>query len=145
MVNNISIKLPRVTQQKRTCLHRYNIVIGIIMISTNRKVDACCMSDLGLIIVVEPLNIVWMSVSMCRQVNLCHKISTHQIVAATSIDDGTSTAIFDDEENLEYVMSLKLLRLIHVSTQDPLHDIGVGAILGRLPAPKDMFTIILVR
>jgi hypothetical protein len=27
--------------------------------------------------------------------------STHQIVAATSIDDGTNAAIFDDEENLE--------------------------------------------
>jgi hypothetical protein len=38
---------------------------------------------------------------MCHQANLCHKISTHQIVAATSIDDGTNVAIFDDEENLE--------------------------------------------
>jgi hypothetical protein len=42
-------------------------------------------------------------------------------------------------------MSLKLLRLIHVSTQDALHDIGVGALLGRLLAPKDMFIIIAVR
>jgi hypothetical protein len=38
-----------------------------------------------------------MSVSMCCQANLCHKISTHQIVAASSIDDGMNAAIFDDE------------------------------------------------
>jgi hypothetical protein len=101
MLNGIGIKRPRVTQQKRTCLHRYNIVTGIIMISTNRKVDACFMSYLGLTNVVEPLNVVWMGVRMCHQANLCHKISTHQIVATSSIDDGANTAIFDDEENLE--------------------------------------------
>jgi hypothetical protein len=103
------------------------------------------MSDLGLTTVVEPLNLVWMSVSMCHQANLCHKISTHQIVAATSIDDGTNVAIFDDEENLEQVMSLKLLELIHMGTQDPLHDIGLGAVHVHLLAPKDMFIIIAVR
>jgi hypothetical protein len=59
------------------------------------------MSYLGLITVVEPLNIVWMGVSTCHQANLCHKISTHKIVAASSIDDGANAAIFDDEENLE--------------------------------------------
>jgi hypothetical protein len=50
--------------------------------------------------VVEPLNVVWMGMSMYRQANLCHKISTHQIVAASSIDDGANAAIFDNEENL---------------------------------------------
>jgi hypothetical protein len=100
-INIKGIKLPRATQQNRTCLHQYNIAIGIIMISTKRKVDACCMSDLGLTTIVEPLNVVWMSMSTCHQANLCHKISTHQIVAATYIDDGTNAAIFDDEENLE--------------------------------------------
>jgi hypothetical protein len=59
------------------------------------------MSYLGLTTIVEPLNVVPMSVSMCRQANICHKISTHQIVAASSIDDGMNVAIFDDEENLE--------------------------------------------
>jgi hypothetical protein len=42
-------------------------------------------------------------------------------------------------------MSLKLLRLIHVSTQNALHDISVGAVLDRLLAPKDMFIIIVIR
>jgi hypothetical protein len=115
------------------------------MIGTNRKVDTCYMNDLGLTTFVEPLNVVWMSVSTCCHTNLCHKISTYQIVAATSIVDGTNVAIFDDEENLQHVMSLKLLRLIHVGTQDPLHDIGLGAILDHLLALKDPFIIIVIR
>jgi hypothetical protein len=71
------------------------------MISTNRKVDACCMSYLGLITIVESLDVVWMGVSTCHQTNLCHKISTHQIVATSIIDDGVNATIFDDEESLE--------------------------------------------
>jgi hypothetical protein len=59
------------------------------------------MSYLGLTTIVEPLNVVWMGVSMSCQANLCHKISTRQIVATFSIDDGVNAAIFDDEENLE--------------------------------------------
>jgi hypothetical protein len=57
-----------------------------------------------------------MSVNTCHQANLYHEISTHQIVAASSIDEGTNAAIFDDEENLERVISLKLLGLIHMVT-----------------------------
>jgi hypothetical protein len=82
---------------------------------------------------------------MCRQANLCHKISTHQIVAASSIDDVSNVAIFDDEENMEQVMSLKLLGRIHAGTQDLLHDIGLGVVLGRMLAPKDLFIIVVVR
>jgi hypothetical protein len=59
------------------------------------------MSYLGLTTVVEPLNIVWMGVSTCHEANLCHKISTHQIVATSSIDNGVNAIIFDDEENLK--------------------------------------------
>jgi hypothetical protein len=59
------------------------------------------MSYLGLTTIVEPLNVVWMGVSMCRQANLYHKISTHQIVATSSTDDSANATIFDDEENLE--------------------------------------------
>jgi hypothetical protein len=42
-------------------------------------------------------------------------------------------------------MSLKLLRMIHVGTQDPLHDIGLGVVLGRMLTAKDLFIIIVVR
>jgi hypothetical protein len=59
------------------------------------------MSYLVLTTTVEPLNVVWMGVTTCRQTNLYHKIFTHQVVATSSIDDGANKATFDDEENLE--------------------------------------------
>jgi hypothetical protein len=59
------------------------------------------MSYLSLATVVEPLIVVWMGVSTYHQANLWNKISTHQIVVASSIDDGANAAIFDDKENLE--------------------------------------------
>jgi hypothetical protein len=59
------------------------------------------MSYLDLTTIVEPLNIVWIGVSTCRQANLCHKINTHQIVATSTINDGANTAIFDGEENIK--------------------------------------------
>ncbi len=71
------------------------------MISTNRKVGVYWMCYLGLMTVVDPLNVVWMGASMCRQANLCHKINTHQIVATSTINDGANTAIFDGEENIK--------------------------------------------
>jgi hypothetical protein len=42
-------------------------------------------------------------------------------------------------------MSLKLPRMVHAGTQDPHHDIGHGAIVDRMFAPKDLFIIIVVR
>jgi hypothetical protein len=63
--------------------------------------NVCCMSYLGLTTVVEPLNAVWMGVSMGCQAYLCHKINTHQIIATFSIDGGANMTTFDDEENLE--------------------------------------------
>jgi hypothetical protein len=42
-------------------------------------------------------------------------------------------------------MLLKLLGMIHIGTQDPLHDIGPGAIVNRMFAPKDLFVVIVVR
>jgi hypothetical protein len=59
------------------------------------------MSYIGLTTVVKPLNVVWMGVSTCRKANLCHKISTHQIVASSSVDDGANVALFHDKENTE--------------------------------------------
>jgi hypothetical protein len=41
-------------------------------------------------------------------------------------------------------MLLKILRMIHVGTQDPLHDIGLGAIVDHMFAAKDMFIIIVI-
>ena len=42
----------------------------------------------------------------CGQAKLLDQIRTHQIVAATSINNDTCSTIADDEENLEQVMAL---------------------------------------
>jgi hypothetical protein len=41
-------------------------------------------------------------------------------------------------------MSLKLLELINMDTQDPLDDIGLGAILGHMLTLKELFAIIVI-
>jgi hypothetical protein len=41
-------------------------------------------------------------------------------------------------------MSLKLLRLIHMGTQDPLYDIGLGVALGCMLTPKNLFVVIVI-
>jgi hypothetical protein len=35
--------------------------------------------------------------------------------------------------------------MIHIGTQDLLHNIGLGAVVGRMFAPKDLFIVILIR
>jgi hypothetical protein len=42
-------------------------------------------------------------------------------------------------------MSLKLLGIIHIGTQDLMHDIGLGALVGHMFSPKDLFLIIVIR
>jgi hypothetical protein len=41
-------------------------------------------------------------------------------------------------------MSLKLLGMIHIGTQDPLHDIGLHAVLGRILDTKDLFVVVII-
>jgi hypothetical protein len=40
-------------------------------------------------------------------------------------------------------MALKLLRSVYLSTQNPLHHIGFGAVLLRMLTPKDLGIIIV--
>jgi hypothetical protein len=40
-------------------------------------------------------------------------------------------------------MALKLLRSVHLSTQNPLHHIGFGAVLLRMLTPKDLGIVIV--
>lgn len=42
----------------------------------------------------------------CGQAKLLDQIRTHQIIAATSINNDTCSTVADDEENLEQVMAL---------------------------------------
>jgi hypothetical protein len=42
-------------------------------------------------------------------------------------------------------MSLKLLGMINVVTQDLLYDIGLGAVVDRMVASNDLLIVIVVR
>jgi hypothetical protein len=53
------------------------------------------------------------------------------------------TIVLDDKENLEYVVALKLLRSVYLSTQNPLHHIGFGVVLLHMLTPKDLDIIIV--
>jgi hypothetical protein len=37
-----------------------------------------------------------------------------------------------------------LLEMIHVGTQDPLHDIGLGVVNNRMLTPKDLCVVIIL-
>jgi hypothetical protein len=41
-------------------------------------------------------------------------------------------------------MSLKLLEMIDIGNQDLLDDIGLGAVVGRMFTPKDLFIVIVI-
>jgi hypothetical protein len=42
-------------------------------------------------------------------------------------------------------MSLKLLGMVHVGSQNLLHDIGFVVVLGRMLVPRDMCIVVIVR
>jgi hypothetical protein len=50
-----------------------------------------------------------MGVWACGQAKLLDQIFTHQIIAATSINDDACLSIVDNEENLEQIVALQLL------------------------------------
>jgi hypothetical protein len=59
---------------------------------------------LGLTVVVEPLNIVWMWMCSRSQDKLLDYLTIHQVDPATAIDDGESTTIIDDKEDVKQVV-----------------------------------------
>jgi hypothetical protein len=75
-------------------------------------------------VVVEPLNIVWMWVWSHSQAKLLDYLTIHQVVPATTIDDGENMTIVDDEEDVKQVVSLNLVRIINLCAQRLLHNDG---------------------
>jgi hypothetical protein len=44
-------------------------------------------------------------------------LTVHQVVVATAVDDGENTTIVDDEEDMEQVVALNLVRVINMCPQ----------------------------
>jgi hypothetical protein len=55
---------------------------------------------------------------------LLDKISTHQVVTASSIDDDTCLAVLHDEENLKQVMTMKIIWLAYLSIEHSWNNDG---------------------
>src|SRR5581483_9333378 len=65
-----------------------------------------------------------MWVLSCGQAKLLDQVGTHQVVAATRINNNARSSIVDDEESLEQVVALLLLGSLHLGAEDTLHNNG---------------------
>jgi hypothetical protein len=75
--------------------------------------------------IIQPLNVVQMWVWACGQAKLLDQIRTHQVIAATEVNDNVHSSIVDDEESLEQNVALLLLGLLHLGAKDMLHNSGL--------------------
>jgi hypothetical protein len=74
------------------------------------------------------------------QVQLLDQLNSHQVVAASLINDHSCSAVFNDKENLKQIMVLQLFWLSYLCVEDSLnYDAPVG---GCVIAAKDMAIII---
>jgi hypothetical protein len=70
----------------------------------------CCFCYLELTAVVKPLNVIRVGMLSCGQAKLLDQLNIHQVVAATTVNDGMYTAVLDDEEHVEEVVALPVCR-----------------------------------
>jgi hypothetical protein len=75
---------------------------------------------------------------MCSrsQAKLLDYLAVHQVVAATTIDDGENMTIADDKEDVEQVVVLNLVRVINLCAQRSLHN--DGSVMFRGMSAKDL-------
>jgi hypothetical protein len=66
-----------------------------------------------------------MQMLSCGQAKLLNHLNVHQVVAATTINDGMYTTILDDEEHVEEVVALSIVIVAYRGAQSPLHNQGL--------------------
>jgi hypothetical protein len=101
----------------------YHITISKIRIGTNEKMNPHSLCYLCFTGIIQPLVHMWVWAS--GQAKLLDQIRTHQVIAATGVNDNTCSPIVDDEESLEQIVVLLLLGLLHLGTKDMLHNNGL--------------------
>jgi hypothetical protein len=77
----------------------------------------------------------------CGQAKLLDHLNVHQVVAATTVNDGMYTTVLDDEEHVEEVMALSVVVVTSRGTQSSLHNQGIIG-LGRC-CTKNLFITII--
>jgi hypothetical protein len=58
----------------------------------------------------------------CGQAKLLDHLNVHQVVAATTVNDGMYTTVLDDEEHVEEVVALSVVVVTSHGTQSLLHN-----------------------
>ena len=111
------------------------------MVRANRKMHPCCFCYLELTAVVKPLNVIRVGMLSCGQAKLLDQLNVHQVVAATTVNDGMYTTVLDDEEHVEEVVALSVVVVTSRGTQSSLHNQGLIG-LGRC-CTKNLFITII--
>jgi hypothetical protein len=111
------------------------------MVRANRKMHPCCFCYLELTAVVKPLNVIRVGMLSCGQAKLLDQLNVHQVVVATTANDGMYMAVLDDEEHVEEVVTLSVVVVTSRGTQSSLHNQGLIG-LSRC-CTKNLFTTII--
>jgi hypothetical protein len=111
------------------------------MVRANRKMHPCCFCYLELTAIVEPLNVIRVGMLSCGQAKILDQLNVHQVVAATTVNDGMYTVVLDDEEHVEEVVALSVVIVTSHDTQSSLHNQGLIG-LGRC-CTKNLFITII--
>jgi hypothetical protein len=77
----------------------------------------------------------------CGQAKLLDHLNIHQVVAATTINDGMYMAVLDDKEHVEEVVALSVVVVTSRGTQSSQHNQGLIG-LGRC-CTKNLFITII--
>jgi hypothetical protein len=100
-----------------------------------------CFCYLELTAVVKPLNVMRVGMLSCGQAKLIDHLNVHQVVAATTVNDGMYTAALDNEEHVEEVVALSVVVVTSRGIQSSLHNQGLIG-LGRC-CTKNLFITII--
>jgi hypothetical protein len=114
------------------------------MVRADRKMHPYYLCYLELTVVVKPLNVIRVGMLSCGQAKLLDHLNVHQVVAATTINDGMYTTVLDDEEHVEEVVALSVVVVADRGTQSSLHNQGLIG-LGRCCTKNLFITIISSR
>jgi hypothetical protein len=87
------------------------------------------------------LNVIRVGMLSCGQAKLLDHLNVHQVVAATTVNDGMYMAVLDDEEHVEEVVPLSVVVVTSRGTQSSLHNQGLIG-LGRC-CTKNLFMTII--
>jgi hypothetical protein len=114
----ITVILTRSSQQQVTHRHGCNIALHCVNIRYNLEWNFHLITNLDISQFVQPLDMIWMRVSLLLQTKLFNHITTYKIMAAPSINDHLYYFVLHFCSHLKKIMSLSNFSFFHLNTQD---------------------------